>query len=74
MILKIILQNRKELQSQVARIKQTLERVLDKDISLVERIRALFCKQGITIAWKLTAISMTYFNNSTHSNRCLWRK
>ena len=36
--LEILLQNRKDLQAQVARIKQTIEKVLDKDASLVERI------------------------------------
>ena len=42
--LKIVSQNRKDLQTQVARIKQTLEKVLDKDASLAERIRTLFNK------------------------------
>ena len=52
-------QNRKDLQTQVARIKQTLKKVLDKDASLAERIRILFRKQGITIFSILTALSMT---------------
>ena len=52
-------QNRKDLQTQVARIKQTLEKVLDKDTSLAERIRTLFREQGITIFSILTALSMT---------------
>ena len=47
--LEILSQNRKDLQTQVARIRQTLEKVLDKDASLAERIRTLFCEQGITI-------------------------
>ena len=34
----ILSQNRKNLQTQVARIKQTLEKVLDKNTSLTERI------------------------------------
>ena len=41
-------QNRKDLQTQVARIKQTIEKILDKDTSLLERIRTLFKEQGIT--------------------------
>ena len=54
----ILSQNRKDLQTQVARIKQTLEKVLDKNKSLAERIRALFREQGITIFSVLTALSM----------------
>ena len=57
--LEILSQNRKDLQTQVARIKQTLEKVLDKDTSLAERIRTLFREQGITIFSILTALSMT---------------
>ena len=53
--LEILSQNRKDLQTQVSRIKQTLEKVLDKDTSLAERIR----EQGITIFSILTAISVT---------------
>ena len=57
--LEILSQNRKDLQTQVARIKQTLEKFLDKNTSLVEKIRTLFCEQGITIFSILTALSMT---------------
>ena len=57
--LEILSQNRKDLQTQVARIKQTLEKVLDKDISLAERICTLFRDQGITVFSILTALSMT---------------
>ena len=57
--LEILSQNRKDLQTQVARIKQTLEKVLDKDAYLVERIGTLFREQGITIFSILTALSMT---------------
>ena len=39
--LEILSQNRKDLQTQVARIRQTLEKVLDKDTPLAERIRSL---------------------------------
>ena len=38
--IEILSQNRKDLQTQVARIKQTIEKVLDKDTSLAERIRS----------------------------------
>ena len=40
--LEILSQNRKGLQTQAARIRQTTEKVLDKDTSLAERIRTLF--------------------------------
>ena len=57
--LEILSQNRKDLQTQVARIKQTIEKVLDKNTSLAERIRTFFCEQGITIFSIMTAFSMT---------------
>ena len=57
--LEILSQHRKDLQTQVARIKQTLEKGLDEDTSLAERIRTLFKEQGITIFSILTALSMT---------------
>ena len=57
--LEILSQNRKDLQTQVARIKQTIEKVLDNDASLAERIRIPFKEQGITIFSILTAFSMT---------------
>ena len=57
--LEILSQNRKDLQTQVGRIKQTIEKTLDKDASLLERIRILFKEQGITIFSVLTAFSMT---------------
>ena len=56
--LEILPQNRKDLQTQVARTKQTIENVLDEDISLLERIRTLFREQGITIFSILAAFSM----------------
>ena len=57
--LEILSQNRKDLQKQVARIKQTIAKVLHKNTSLEERIRTLFREQGITIFLILTALSMT---------------
>ena len=56
--LEILSQNRKDLQTQVARKRQTIEKVLDKDTSLAERIHTLFKEQGITIFSILTALSM----------------
>ena len=57
--LEVLSQNRKDLQTQAARIKQTLEKALDQNKSLAERIRTLFREQGITIFSILTALSMT---------------
>ena len=54
----ILSQNRKDLQTQVARIKQTIEKVPDKDAFLTERIRTSFHEQSITIFSVLTAISL----------------
>ena len=57
--LEILSQNRKDIQTQVARIKQTLEKVFDQNTSLAERIRTLFRQTDITIFSILTALSMT---------------
>ena len=47
--LNILSQNRKDLQIQVARIKQTLKKVIDKNTSLAKRNCTLFCEQIVTI-------------------------
>ena len=57
--LEILSQNRKDLQIQVARIKQTIEKVLNKGAFLAERIHTLFKEQGITIFSILKTLSMT---------------
>ena len=57
--LEILSQNRKDFQTQLARIKQTLEKVLDKNTSLAQKIRTLFHEQCITIFSVVTAFSMT---------------
>ena len=57
--LEILPQNRKDLQTQITRIKQTLEKILDKDKSLLEGIRTLFKERSITIFSIPTAFSMT---------------
>ena len=46
------------LRSQIASLKETITKVLDKDTSLAEKIRMLFREQGIMIASILTAIRM----------------
>ena len=57
--LEMLSQNRKDLQIQAARIRQTLEKALDKNTSLAETIHTLFREQGITIFSVLTVFSMT---------------
>ena len=57
--LEILSQNREDLQTQVAGIKQTLEKILDQNTSSAERIRTLFREQGITIFSILAALAMT---------------
>ena len=57
--LEILSQNGKDLQTQVARIKQTLGKVLDQNTSLAEKIRTLFKELGITIFSILATFSMT---------------
>ena len=57
--LEIFSQNRKDHQTQVTRIKQTLQKVLDKNTSLTEKIRTLFREQGKTNSSILAALSRT---------------
>ena len=56
--LEILSQFRKDLKTQIARIRQTLGKVLDQNISLAERIRTLFSEQVITKFSILTALSI----------------
>ena len=44
--------------NQITSFKETIDKVLDKDTSLAEKIRMLFREQGIMIASILTAIGM----------------
>ena len=57
--LEILSQNRKYLQTQVVRIKKTIEKILDHNTSLAEIICTLFSEQSITIFSIMTAFSMT---------------
>ena len=70
--LEFLSQNRKDLQTQVARIKQTIEKILDSDISLGERIRILFRGQGITIFFGAHCSKYAYFNNRFSCHRRGW--
>ena len=72
--LEILSQNQKDFQTRVARIKQTIEKVLDQNTSLAERIRTLFCEQGITIFSILNALSMTISTIVLANYRCFWRR
>ena len=57
--LELVSQNKNDLQSQFARMRQTIEKVLDSDTSLKERIKTLFHEQGLTLTAILTEICMT---------------
>ena len=46
------------LKNQITSFHETIDKMLDKDTSLGEKIRTLFREQGITIASILTAIGM----------------
>ena len=50
--------NKEALRGQVNRIKETIDKVLNKDTTLAERIKTLFKEQGITIVSVLTAFGM----------------
>ena len=47
--LEITTQNRKELSSQFLRIRQRIEKILDGDLTLREKVKLIFREQGITI-------------------------
>ena len=48
-----------KLQTQLARIRQTIEKIADKDRSLKERLHILWREQGLTLVSVLTAVGMT---------------
>jgi len=56
--LEIISQNRKELASQFSRIRQTVEKILDEDLTLREKLRLVFREHGLTITAVLTALGL----------------
>ena len=51
-------QNQKDLQSQFARIRQTLKKIIESDTTLGEKIKTLFREQGITITAIIAAIGL----------------
>jgi len=48
--------NRDDLRSQVSRIRETINHVLNSDTSLAERLHTLFREQGVTITSIITAV------------------
>ena len=52
--LEITTQNRKELSSQFSRIRQTIEKILDRNLTLREKVKLIFREKGITITAVLT--------------------
>ena len=60
------------LNNQIASIKETITKVLDKDASLGEKIRTLFREQGITIVSILTAFGANRFSYRSF-NTFRWR-
>ena len=56
--LEIVSQNRKELASQFSRIRQTVEKILDEDTSLREKIKVILREHGLTITAVLTSLGL----------------
>ena len=56
--LEITTQNHKELSSQFLRIRQTIEKILDGNLTLREKVKLIFREQGITITVVLTAFGL----------------
>ena len=56
--LEIISQNRKSLSSQFSRIRQTVEKILDEDMSLREKLKLVFREHGLTITAVLTSLGL----------------
>ena len=72
--LEIISQNRKELSSQFSRIKQTIEKILDGDLSLREKLKLILREHGLTITAVLTSLGLNYFNVSFSAyRRCRYK-
>lgn len=56
--LEILSQNKKALASQFARIRQTVEKILDGDLTLREKLRLVFREHGLTITAVLTSLGL----------------
>ena len=56
--IEVVNQNKEELRSQFNRIKETFQKIVHEDKTLMERVKTLFREQGVTIVSILTAIGM----------------
>ena len=56
--LELLSQNRKELASQFSRIRQTVEKILDEDLSLREKLKIILREHGLTITAVLTSLGL----------------
>ena len=56
--LELLSQNRKELASQFSRIRQTVEKILDEDMSLREKLKLILREHGLTITAVLTSLGL----------------
>ena len=56
--LEVLSHNKKELSSQFARIKQTMEKIADGDMTLREKIKLAFREHGITITAVLISLGL----------------
>ena len=56
--LELLSQNRKELASQFSWIRQTVEKILDEDLSLREKLKLILREHGLTITAVLTSIGL----------------
>ena len=56
--LELLSQNRKELASQFSRIRQTVEKILDGDLSLREKLKLILREHGLTITAVLTSLGL----------------
>ena len=56
--LEVVSTNERVLRSQINRIKETINRMLEKDVTLRDKIKTLFREWGVTIVSILTAISL----------------
>ena len=56
--LEVVAQNKKSLSSQFARIRQTMEQILEGDRTFAEKVKLVFREQGLTIAAVLTALGL----------------
>ena len=56
--LELLSQNRKELSSQFSRIRQTVEKTLDEDLGLREKLKLILREHGLTITALLTSLGL----------------